>query len=299
MATDAEIRLRSLKAASLILRGVPEHIDEAGVRQLFAGLDGLPPIAEEIVETARCGKPRPRRDRPRPVLVTFRNIESRAAAFKYCAHLKPYKMDDDLTPAQREARTDLKHEFVALRNKGYSPFWHGNAIMVHTTKGLFRHLPGTIPPGPPISKAANRGKAAGPQNESQSARQTQQLLGIAAETPAASVPDRLIGVQGRSQTEELKMTHEDDSSHLQPVEQPCSGKHHPIQSAYGCLHWLNIYGCVLQTFPLRDFGSSDLAVSIAGYPYALMDHSLRNSYGARICNLGLVWLCRVQAAKKE
>eukprot|EP00884_Botryococcus_braunii_P008840 jgi/Botrbrau1/17958/Bobra.50_1s0050.1 len=152
-------------ATNIVLKGVPESVGDAGVRALFAGAQGLPAISVQIVAARRLGQVPPGDPgRPRPVLVTFQSPAARTAAFRYSRHLRPFRLDDDLTPAQRAARRDLQEEFRSLRARGYSPLWRGATIVLPMKGALHPHAPGTVPPGGPprdttLPAAPKRGDA--------------------------------------------------------------------------------------------------------------------------------------------
>ncbi len=104
VASVSESQRRQLKESNIVIHGVPEGVDEAGVRALFRGGEGLPHVAEQIVGTRRLGRLRAPTRRSRPVLVEFQTPGARRAAFGYSRILKPFRLDEDLTPAQLAAR---------------------------------------------------------------------------------------------------------------------------------------------------------------------------------------------------
>eukprot|EP00884_Botryococcus_braunii_P007063 jgi/Botrbrau1/16358/Bobra.178_1s0011.1 len=97
----AELLERNLKACSIVLKGVDERVDDVGIRKLFRGGGGLPPLAKKVLETRRLGRlrngRRPATQRHRPVLVRFADSGARDDAFKFSDRLKPYRMEEYLT----------------------------------------------------------------------------------------------------------------------------------------------------------------------------------------------------------
>lgn len=136
--------------------GVPEHVDDAEVRLLFAQRDGVPSVSDQIVAVSRLGAANLEIERPRPILVKFQTVEGRDAAFKFQTYMKPYRLDEDITPEQMQARKALGKEFHALRRERYSPFWRGVAIMLEVSSGLHPHVFGTTPPEPPCVILSSR-----------------------------------------------------------------------------------------------------------------------------------------------
>lgn len=76
------------RSTNVVVHGVLEGVDlEAEVFGLFAGGGGLPPLAVQIVEIRRLGRPRISAGRPRPILIRFGDADTRRAAFLYSKRL--------------------------------------------------------------------------------------------------------------------------------------------------------------------------------------------------------------------
>eukprot|EP00884_Botryococcus_braunii_P010492 jgi/Botrbrau1/19444/Bobra.0338s0066.1 len=139
--SGAEALERNLKACNVVLMGVDETVDDGGIRNLFRGGGGLPPLAEKVLETRRLGRLRPATQRYRPVLVRFADSGARDDAFKFSDRLKPYRMEEDLTPSQLAARRDLEDDFMSLLRKGHSPMWRGENIVLRVGQSLRLYTP--------------------------------------------------------------------------------------------------------------------------------------------------------------
>eukprot|EP00884_Botryococcus_braunii_P010063 jgi/Botrbrau1/19058/Bobra.0100s0082.1 len=135
---------------NVVLKGVPESLEDAGVGALFTGARGLPAISGQIMATRRLGQiPPGTAGRARPVLLRFQSPAARTAAFRYSRHLRPFRLEDDLSAAQRAAPKALQEEFHSLRAMGHSPLWRGATIVLRMGGALHPLVRGTIPHGGP------------------------------------------------------------------------------------------------------------------------------------------------------
>ena len=86
---------------------------------------------------------------PRPILVKFRSIDAKHAAYKHSKTLRAKKiyLDSDLTPAQREQRTGKRDRYQHLKTQGARPFWREDRLFYYVNGAVKEDS--CTPPCPP------------------------------------------------------------------------------------------------------------------------------------------------------
>ena len=161
---QAESRDRASRASHLVIKGLPEEPNDQStsqaVSQLFPPSHGDTPVP--ILEARRLG---PRSvgpaARPRVVLVRFTSVSAKHAALKHSKALRSRQiyLDSDLTPQQRQLRTQLSDRFLHLKAQGSRPFWRDERLFVNDG-GRIRE--DRVPPPAPPSGGPSTSAGAGP-----------------------------------------------------------------------------------------------------------------------------------------
>ena len=133
LAASTERHDRAARAANLVVHGLSEEPREDPVGRAV----GLFPVAEgpaaPLLDARRLGAPGPPgRSRPRPLLINFASVSAKHAALKHSKVLRSRQvyLDEDLTPAQRAARTALRPRYMTAKAAGHQPFWRGERLFV-------------------------------------------------------------------------------------------------------------------------------------------------------------------------
>jgi hypothetical protein len=155
LAAQVETLERKDRAPNAILYGVEEgNHTAASADQLDAVKSLLDQAASSgIVEIRRLGK-FTANAKPRPIIIRFASVAHKHAAFKHAKTLKQAfkaKLDDDLTPTQRECRKQRMAEALQLQQAGWTTFWRGE----HLFKVKQGSAPVKVPKTAPSSAGAS------------------------------------------------------------------------------------------------------------------------------------------------
>ena len=160
----AESRDRSSRASHLIIKGLPEEPSgqptPQAVSQLFPVSPGDTPVP--ILEARRLGPPSVGAGaRPRVILVKFTSVSAKHAALKHSKALRSRQiyLDSDLTPQQRQLRTQQRDRYLHLKAQGSRPFWRDERLFVNEG-GRIRE--DRVPPPAPPSGGPSTSDGAGP-----------------------------------------------------------------------------------------------------------------------------------------
>ena len=139
---------RAARATHMIVKGVPEKPTEpvtvANIGQIIPGAE----LA--ATEVRRLGREKETAGAlPRPILVKFRSIDAKHAAYKHSKTLRAKKiyLDSDLTPAQREQRTGKRDRYQHLKTQGARPFWREDRLFYYVNGAVKEDS--CTPPCPP------------------------------------------------------------------------------------------------------------------------------------------------------
>ena len=139
---------RAARAMHMIVKGVPEKPTEpvtvANIGQILPGAE------HAATEVRRLGREKETAGAlPRPILVKFRSIDAKHAAYKHSKTLRAKKiyLDSDLTPAQREQRTGKRDRYQHLKTQGARPFWREDRLFYYVNGAVKEDS--CTPPGPP------------------------------------------------------------------------------------------------------------------------------------------------------
>ncbi len=173
----AESRDRASRACNLIIKGLPEEprgqSTPQAVSELFPVSPGDTPVP--ILEARRLG---PRSTgavtRPRAILVKFTSVSAKHAALKHSKALRSRQiyLDTDLTPQQRQIRTQKRDRFLHLKAQGSRPFWRDERLFVNEA-GRIREdrVPPPAPPSGGPSTSAGDGPSGAGRTYAQAASQ--------------------------------------------------------------------------------------------------------------------------------
>ena len=160
----AESRDRSSRASHLIIKGLPEEPSglptPQAVSHLFPVSPGDTPVP--ILEARRLGPPSVGAGaRPRVILVKFTSVSAKHAALKHSKALRSRQiyLDSDLTPQQRQLRTQQRDRYLHLKAQGSRPFWRDERLFVNEG-GRIRE--DRVPPPAPPSGGPSTSDGAGP-----------------------------------------------------------------------------------------------------------------------------------------
>ncbi|CAL8471698.1 g11240 [Coccomyxa elongata] len=159
----AESRDRASRASHLIIKGYSEEPDGQSTSQAVSHL--FPPSPGEPMPILEARRLEPRSTgalaRPRAILVKFISVSAKHAALKHSKALRSRQiyLDSDLTPQQRQLRTQQRDRFLHLKAQGSRPFWRDERLFVNEG-GRIRE--DRVPPPAPPSGGPSTSDGAGP-----------------------------------------------------------------------------------------------------------------------------------------
>ena len=141
VASSQEALERKTLSTNMVLFGLLESSGEDTPSKVKSLLG-----CEGIVDVTRMGKFDGKAKNPRPVLIKFSSIAAKHSAFKRAKALreKKIRLDDQLTPAQREGRARKQAWATTLRQDGWTTFWRGDSL--YKVKGQGRPVKVESPP---------------------------------------------------------------------------------------------------------------------------------------------------------
>ena len=160
---------KTMRRKNLVVRGLAEEVPGQTAEGTVDALLRETGTAVPLLEARRLGRVREvqagRPPAPRPVLLVFPSEQAKHSALKHSAALRARRiyLDDDLTPAQLQARASLGDKFTMLRQQGLHPFWRADRLFYRDANNRATLFQGEVLPSAPAGVQGAGAGRSGPQ----------------------------------------------------------------------------------------------------------------------------------------